>query len=209
MQSGGEWVRGAGGYVRKGSAGAPSTGMLRLPRIPKPLAQFMSATGLSCLVLLSLASQLPGHVWDPSNLAIVATKEGTALTSADVQKFMAAGIKGLPPTKRAVAAEYAFLLAQVTRLEGAASIALGASALYALSLPFDKRASTHLFGAIFGTLVLLMYCDHAGYVDYGKNSFITEDAKGVAPGLALFWAIVTTCFWGSLCTRYAGSRKDD
>ena len=135
--------------------------------------------------------------------------KGGPLTPADAERFLAAGIKGLPKARQDAAAEYAFLLALVTRVEGNLFIALGLTALYTLSLPFKQRASLHLFGAIFATGALLMNCNHAGYVEFGANSFTTAGAKEVASGLVGLWAVVAPCLWGAWCHSMGGSRKEE
>ena len=168
-----------------------------------------SVIGLGCLVVLALASQLPAYFWDPSNLATVAMGKGGPLTPSDAGKFLAAGIKSFPKAQQDAAAEYAFLLATVTRVEGNLFVALGLSALYTLSLPFKQRASLHLFGAIFATGALLMNCNHAGYLDYGANAFTTKGAKEVASGLVGFWAVATPRLWGAWFHSPGGGRKDE
>jgi len=206
-----EWVQVPGGFVRKGSLNKVYSGRqttVSLPKLPKPVAQIMSAVGLLAMAVLSVATLMPTYFWDPSNLATVAMgADGQSLAPADAALFMDGGIKAFPKSRQGGASEFAFLLSLATRGEGSLFVALGAAALYSLSIPFECRAPLHLFGALYGTLAFFVNLNHAGFIAFGSNPFVTAGAAQVASGLVGFWVFVTPCLWGAF--SYGLSAKED
>ena len=95
------------------------------------------------------------------------------------------------------------------RIEGNTLLATAIGAAYMLTQPVESRRSTALVYGLVSVFALAVDANHAGFIPYGHNPFMTEDIAAMSAGIpCILWSILSVCFWGSFfLTPSSGKSK--
>lgn len=124
----------------------------------------------------------------------------TSLTSTEQVTMLDAAIDIAPQDKKTAAKDYVFILLFEQRQGALCFTAVGAGAIYGLTLSLVERNPLHFVFGVIAVLMMLVNANHAGIPFLGRHPRVSRHGKRVGIAFAPFWAVVALLNWSAFTT---------